>query len=37
MNADVVVKTDASVPTGVVLVPRSMGLAIRKPVTAKIK
>jgi NADH-quinone oxidoreductase subunit G len=37
VNADVLVKFDDTISTGVVLVPRSMGLAIREPVVAKVK
>ena len=32
-----VVKVDETVPTGVALIPRSMGLAIREPVAVKVK
>jgi len=37
MSGEVVVKVDDTVPTGVVLIPRSMGLAIREPVAVKVK
>jgi NADH-quinone oxidoreductase subunit G len=37
VNADVLVKVDDTISTGVALVPRSMGLAIREPVVAKVK
>jgi NADH-quinone oxidoreductase subunit G len=37
VNADVLVKLDDTISTGVALVPRSMGLAIREPVVAKVK
>jgi NADH-quinone oxidoreductase subunit G len=37
MSAEVTVKIDDTISAGVALVPRSMGLAIREPVVAKIK
>jgi NADH-quinone oxidoreductase subunit G len=37
VSAEVVVKIDDTISTGVALVPRSMGLAIREPVVAKVK
>jgi NADH-quinone oxidoreductase subunit H len=37
VNGEAVVKLDDTISTGVVLVPRSMGIAIREPVTAKVK
>jgi NADH-quinone oxidoreductase subunit G len=37
VNADVLVKLDDTISTGVALVPRSMGIAIREPVVAKVK
>jgi hypothetical protein len=37
VNADVLVKLDDTISMGVALVPRSMGLAIREPVVAKVK
>ncbi|MDO9300579.1 MAG: molybdopterin-dependent oxidoreductase, partial [Anaerolineales bacterium] len=37
VSAEVTVKIDDTISTGVALVPRSMGLAIREPVVAKIK
>ena len=37
VNADVLVKLDDTISTGVALVPRSMGLAIHEPVVAKVK
>lgn len=37
VNADVVVKIDDTISAGVALVPRSMGIAIREPVVAKVK
>jgi len=36
-SGEAVVKVDDSVPAGVVLIPRSMGLAIREPVAVKVK
>jgi NADH-quinone oxidoreductase subunit G len=36
VSGEAVVKLDATIPAGVVLVPRSMGLAIREPVPAKV-
>jgi len=36
-SGEAVVKVDDTVPTGVVLIPRSMGLAIREPVAVKVK
>jgi NADH-quinone oxidoreductase subunit G len=37
VNGEAIVSIDDSVSAGVVLVPRSMGIAIREPVTAKVK
>jgi len=37
VNADVLVKLDDTISAGVTLVPRSMGIAIREPVVAKVK
>ncbi len=37
VSADVLVKLDDTISTGVALVPRSMGLAIHEPVVAKVK
>jgi|JFJP01.1.fsa_nt_gi NADH-quinone oxidoreductase subunit G len=37
VSAEVTVKIDDSISTGVTLVPRSMGLTIREPVVAKVK
>ena len=37
VKADVVVKIDDTISAGVALVPRSMGIAIREPVVAKVK
>jgi NADH-quinone oxidoreductase subunit G len=37
VSADVLVKLDDTISTGVALVPRSMGIAIREPVVAKVK
>jgi NADH-quinone oxidoreductase subunit G len=37
VSAEVILKIDDTISTGVVLVPRSMGLAIHEPVTAKVK
>jgi NADH-quinone oxidoreductase subunit G len=37
VSSDVVVKLDDTISTGVALVPRSMGIAIREPVAAKVK
>ena len=36
-NAEAIVKVDDTVPVGVALIPRSMGLAIREPVAVKVK
>jgi NADH-quinone oxidoreductase subunit G len=36
-NGEAVVKVDDTVPIGVALIPRSMGLAIREPVAVKVK
>jgi NADH-quinone oxidoreductase subunit G len=36
-SGEAVVKVDETVPTGVALIPRSMGLAIREPVAVKVK
>jgi NADH-quinone oxidoreductase subunit G len=36
VNADVVVKLDDTISTGVALVPRGMGIAIREPVVARV-
>jgi hypothetical protein len=35
-GGEAIVKIDDTISTGVVLVPRSMGLAIREPVVARI-
>jgi NADH-quinone oxidoreductase subunit G len=37
INGEAVVKIDDTISAGVVLVPRSMGIAIREPVAAKVK
>ncbi|MDP1714710.1 MAG: NADH-quinone oxidoreductase subunit NuoG [Anaerolineales bacterium] len=37
VSGEVIVKIDDTISAGVVLVPRSMGIAIRKPVIAKVK
>jgi NADH-quinone oxidoreductase subunit G len=37
VSGEALVKLDATISTGVVAVPRSMGLAIREPVPAKVK
>ncbi len=37
VSGEAVVKLDEMIPVGVALVPRSMGLAIREPVPAKVK
>jgi NADH-quinone oxidoreductase subunit G len=37
VNGEAIVKIDDTISTGVALVPRSMGIAIREPVVAKIK
>jgi NADH-quinone oxidoreductase subunit G len=37
VNGEAVVKFDDTISTGVALVPRSMGIAIREPVVAKVK
>jgi NADH-quinone oxidoreductase subunit G len=37
VSGEAVVKIDETISTGVALVPRSMGIAIREPVTAKVK
>jgi anaerobic selenocysteine-containing dehydrogenase len=37
VSADVLVKLDDTISTGVALVPRSMGIAIHEPVVAKVK
>jgi NADH-quinone oxidoreductase subunit G len=37
VSGEVVVKLDDTIPVGVALIPRSMGLAIREPVPAKVK
>jgi NADH-quinone oxidoreductase subunit G len=37
VSGQVLVKLDESIPAGVALVPRSMGLAIREPVPAKVE
>jgi hypothetical protein len=37
VNAEAVVKMDDTIGTGVVLVPRSMGIAIREPVVARVQ
>ena len=37
LSGEAVLKTDDTISTGVVLVPRSMGIAIREPVTVKVK
>jgi NADH-quinone oxidoreductase subunit G len=37
VSTDVLVKLDDTISTGVALVPRSMGIAIREPVVAKVK
>ncbi|PWB70271.1 MAG: hypothetical protein C3F07_17430, partial [Anaerolineales bacterium] len=37
VSGEAVVKVDETVPVGVALIPRSMGLAIREPVPAKVK
>ncbi len=36
-DGEAALKTDETVPTGVALVPRGMGIALREPATAKIK
>jgi hypothetical protein len=36
VNAEVVVKIDDTISAGVALVPRSMGIAIREPVVARV-
>lgn len=37
VSGEAVVKLDDTVPVGVALIPRSMGLAIREPVAVKVK
>jgi NADH-quinone oxidoreductase subunit G len=37
VTGDAMVKIDDNTPTGVILVPRSMGIAIHEPVSAKVK
>jgi len=37
VSGDAVVKLDDTIPVGVALIPRSMGLAIREPVPAKVR
>lgn len=37
VSGEAVVKVDDTIPTGVALIPRSMGLAIREPVAVKVK
>jgi len=37
VSGDVTVKLDDTVPAGVVLVPREMGLAIREPALAEVQ
>lgn len=37
VNAEAVLKVDDTISTGVVLVPRSMGIAIREPVVARVQ
>ena len=37
VNGEAAVKLDDTVPVGVALIPRSMGLAIREPVSVKVK
>jgi anaerobic selenocysteine-containing dehydrogenase len=37
VNGEAVLKLDDTISTGVVLVPRSMGIAIREPVTARVQ
>jgi anaerobic selenocysteine-containing dehydrogenase len=37
MSGEAVVKLDDTIPVGVALIPRSMGLAIRGPVPVKVK
>jgi anaerobic selenocysteine-containing dehydrogenase len=37
VSGDVAVKLDETVPVGVVLVPREMGLAIREPALAEVR
>jgi len=37
VQAEAVVKFDETIGTGVVRVPRSMGIAIREPVVAKVQ
>ncbi|HUM25120.1 MAG TPA: hypothetical protein PKN81_02745, partial [Anaerolineales bacterium] len=37
VNAEVVVKLDDTISAGVALVPRSMGIAIREPVVARVQ
>jgi anaerobic selenocysteine-containing dehydrogenase len=36
-SGEVTLKVDETVPTGVALIPRSMGLAIHEPVAVKVK
>jgi len=37
VNGEAIVKIDDTITTGVALVPRSMGIAIREPAIAKVK
>ncbi|MBL8092253.1 MAG: hypothetical protein JNJ43_18110, partial [Anaerolineales bacterium] len=37
VSGEAIVSIDDSVSAGVVLVPRSMGIAIREPIAAKVK
>jgi hypothetical protein len=37
VSGEALVKIDDTISAGVVAVPRSMGLAIRKPIPAKVK
>jgi len=37
MKGEAVVKIDETISAGVALIPRSMGLAIHKPVAIKVK
>ena len=37
VSGEAAVKLDDTVPVGVALIPRSMGLAIREPVAVKVK
>ena len=37
VNGEALLKLDDTISTGVVLVPRSMGIAIHEPVAAKVK